>query len=130
MNVPEKLLYTSEHEWVKMEEGQKATVGMTAYAQEQLGDIAFIELPEVGKSVKQFDEICSIESIKAASDVYAPLSGKVVEVNKKLESSPQLINSSPYQDGWIVKIEISDPNEKDKLMNSIDYHAFLNRPEK
>lgn len=130
MNVPEKLLYTSEHEWVKMEEGQKATVGITAYAQEQLGDIAFVELPEVGKSVKQFDEICSIESIKAASDVYAPLSGKVVEVNKKLESSPQLINSSPYQDGWIVKIEISDPNEKDKLMNSIDYRAFLNRPEK
>ena len=129
MNIPEKLLYTSEHEWVKME-GQKATVGITAYAQEQLGDIAFIELPEVGKSVKQFDEICSIESIKAASDVYAPLSGKVVEVNKKLDSSPQLINSSPYQEGWIVKIEISDPNEKDKLMNSIDYRTFLNRPEK
>ena len=130
MNVPEKLLYTSEHEWVKMEEGQKATIGITAYAQEQLGDIAFIELPEVGKSVKQFDEICSIESIKAASDIYAPLSGKVVEVNKKLDSSPQLINSSPYQEGWIVKIEISDPNEKDKLMNSIDYRTFLNRPEK
>ena len=129
MNVPEKLLYTSEHEWVKME-GQKATVGITAYAQEQLGDIAFVELPEVGKSVKQFDEVCSIESIKAASDIYAPLSGKVVEVNKKLDSSPQLINSSPYQEGWIVKIEISDPNEKDKLMNSIDYRAFLNRPEK
>ncbi len=129
MNIPEKLLYTSEHEWVKME-GQKATVGITAYAQEQLGDITFVELPEVGKSVKQFDEICSIESIKAASDLYAPLSGKVVEVNKKLDSSPQLINSSPYQEGWIVKIEISDPNEKDKLMNSIGYRAFLNRPEK
>jgi len=129
MNVPEKLLYTSEHEWVKME-GQKATVGITAYAQEQLGDIAFVELPEVGKSVKQFDEVCSIESIKAASDIYAPLSGKVVEVNKKLDSSPQLINSSSYQEGWIVKIEISDPNEKDKLMNSIDYRTFLNRPEK
>ena len=129
MNIPEKLLYTSEHEWVRME-GQKATVGITAYAQEQLGDITFVELPEVGKSVKQFDEICSIESIKAASDLYAPLSGKVVELNKKLESSPQLINSSPYQEGWIVKLEISDPNEKDKLMNSIGYRAFLNRPEK
>lgn len=129
MNIPEKLLYTSEHEWVKME-GQKATVGITMYAQEQLGDITFVELPEVGKSVKQFDEICSVESIKAASDIYAPLSGKVVEVNKKLESSPQLINSSPYQEGWIVKLEISDPNEKDKLMNSIGYRAFLNRPEK
>ena len=129
MNIPEKLLYTSEHEWVRME-GQKATVGITAYAQEQLGDITFVELPEVGKSVKQFDEICSIESIKAASDVYAPLSGKVVEVNKKLDSSPQLINSSPYQEGWIVKLEISDPNEKDKLMNSIGYRAFLNGPEK
>ncbi len=129
MNIPEKLLYTSEHEWVRME-GQKATVGITAYAQEQLGDITFVELPEVGKSVKQFDEICSIESIKAASDLYAPLSGKVVELNKKLESSPQLINNSPYQEGWIVKLEISDPNEKDKLMNSIGYRAFLNRPEK
>jgi len=129
MNIPEKLLYTSEHEWVKME-GQKATVGITMYAQEQLGDITFVELPEVGKSVKQFDEICSIESVKAASDVYAPLSGKVVELNKKLESSPQLINSSPYQEGWIVKLEISDPNEKDNLMNSIGYRAFLNRPEK
>lgn len=129
MNIPEKLLYTSEHEWVRME-GEKATVGITAYAQEQLGDITFVELPEVGKSVKQFDEICSIESIKAASDLYAPLSGKVVELNKKLESLPQLINSSPYQEGWIVKLEISDPNEKDKLMNSIGYRAFLNRPEK
>ncbi len=129
MNVPEKLLYTSEHEWVKIE-GGKATVGITAYAQEQLGDITFVELSEVGKSVKQFDEICSIESIKAASDIYAPLSGKVVEVNKKLGSSPQLINSSPYEEGWIVKLEISDPNEKDKLMNSIGYRAFLNRPEK
>jgi len=111
-------------------EGQKATVGITAYAQEQLGDITFVELPEVGKSVKQFGEICSIESVKAASDVYAPLSGKVVELNKKLESSPQLINSFPYQEGWIIKLEISDPNEKDKLMNSIGYRAFLNRPEK
>ncbi len=129
MNIPEKLLYTSEHEWVRME-GQKATVGITAYAQEQLGDITFVELPEVGKSVKQFGEICSIESVKAASDVYAPLSGKVVELNKKLESSPQLINSFPYQEGWIIKLEISDPNEKDKLMNSIGYRAFLNRPEK
>ena len=129
MNIPEKFLYTSEHEWVRIE-GEKATIGITTYAQEQLGDVTFVDLPEVGKSVKQFNELCSIESVKAASDVYAPLSGKVLEVNKKLESSPQLINSSSYGEGWIVKLEISDPNEKDKLMSSVGYHAFLNRPEK
>ena len=126
MEIPEGLLYTTEHEWVRLD-GAGATIGITAYAQEQLGDITFVELPEAGKSVEQFGEICSIESVKAASDVYAPLSGKVTELNKKLETSPGLINSSPYGEGWIVKLEVSDLTEKDKLMNSAGYRTFLNR---
>jgi len=126
MEIPEGLLYTTEHEWVKLD-GTEATIGITAYAQEQLGDITFVELPEAGKSVEQSDEICSIESVKAASDIYAPLSGKVTELNKKLATSPELINSSPYGEGWIVKLEVSDLTEKDKLMNSEGYRTFLNR---
>jgi len=126
MEIPEGLLYTTEHEWMRLD-GAEATIGITAYAQKQLGDITFVELPEVGKSIKQFGEICSIESVKAASDVYAPLPGKVTELNKKLETSPELINSSPYGEGWIVKLEVSDLTEKDKLMNSAGYRTFLNR---
>ncbi|MEA3328850.1 MAG: glycine cleavage system protein GcvH [Candidatus Omnitrophota bacterium] len=126
MDIPDGVFYTKEHEWVKVE-GQMATVGITAYAQEQLGDITFVELPEIGKSVKQFDGLCSIESVKAASDVYAPLSGKVAEVNKELETSPELINSFPFQQGWIAKLEISDLDEKANLMNSAAYRAFLEK---
>ena len=126
MNIPQGIFYTKEHEWVKVED-QIAIVGITEYAQEQLGDITFVELPEIGKSVKQFSELCSIESVKAASDVYAPLSGKVAEVNKELETSPELINSSSFQQGWIAKLEISDLNEKNNLMDSAAYHAFLEK---
>ena len=126
MDIPEGIFYTKEHEWVKVE-GQMATVGITAYAQEQLGDITFVELPEIKKSVKQFEGLCSIESVKAASDVYAPLSGEVAEVNKELETSPELINSSPFQQGWIAKLEISDLNEKANLMDSATYRTFLEK---
>ncbi|MEA3560176.1 MAG: glycine cleavage system protein GcvH [Candidatus Omnitrophota bacterium] len=126
MDISEGIFYTKEHEWVKVE-GQMATVGITAYAQEQLGDITFVELPETEKSVKQFSGLCSIESVKAASDVYAPLSGKVTEVNKELETSPELINNSPFQQGWIAKLEICDLNEKVNLMDSAAYRAFLEK---
>jgi glycine cleavage system H protein len=126
MDIPEGIFYTNEHEWVKIED-RTATVGITAYAQEQLGDITFVELPEIGKSVKQFSGLCSVESVKAASDVYAPLSGKVAEVNKKLETSPELVNSSPYQQGWIAKLEILELGEKDNLMDNAAYRDFLEK---
>ena len=124
MDIPEELLYTKEHEWVSID-SKSARVGITTYAQEQLGDITFVELPEIGKTIKQFEQFTTIESVKAASDVYAPMSGVVVEVNKDLENTPELMNQSPYEKGWIAEIEISDQSEKNKLMDAAEYEKYI-----
>ena len=125
MEILEHYLYTKEHEWINIEDETTATVGITEYAQSALGDITFIELPAVGEDVEQFEQFVSVESVKAASDIFAPMSGKVTEVNAKLESDPGLINRSCYEKGWIAKIELSDMEEKSNLMNSQEYNKFL-----
>lgn len=124
MNVKQNYFYTKEHEWANLN-GNMARVGITDYAQHKLGDITYVELPEIGKKVKQGEVLNGIESVKAASDVYAPLSGEVVKVNTALENDPGLINKSPYDDGWIVEIKILDENEIKNLMTADDYIKFL-----
>lgn len=124
MEIIEHLMYTKEHEWVSVEEGI-ATIGITDYAQSSLGDITFIELPSVDDEAEQFGEIVSVESVKAASDIFSPISGKVIEVNSELETDPSLINKSPYEKGWLAKIEISDKEELSNLMIADEYTNFL-----
>jgi len=122
--VVEGLAYTKEHEWVKID-GDEAIVGITDYAQQMLGEITYVELPEIGKEVQTGDELAVVESSKAASDVYAPLSGKVSEVNGELEEKPELINSDCYKRGWIYKVTIKDKQEAEKLMDSRQYDEYL-----
>ena len=116
--------YTEEHEWVLIQDGV-AVVGITDYAQDQLGDVTFVELPEVDAEVEQMGEMAVVESVKAASDIYAPLSGVVVEVNERLEDEPGLINSDCYGEGWLVKIKDFDSAELDKLLDAEGYRALL-----
>ncbi len=120
--VREGLKYTKSHEWLKVE-GSKAKVGITDHAQAELTDIVFVELPEIGKEVKKGDELCVVESVKSVSEIYAPVSGKVVEVNKTLDDSPETINESPYDDGWLVELEITDKTEVDELLEAKDYKS-------
>lgn len=124
MEVPNDYLYTKEHEWICVE-GQQATVGISDYAQEQLGDITFIELPAIEDEVEQFGELASLESVKAASDIFSPISGKIIEVNSDLEEEPGTINKSPYEKGWIAKIDITDMDELSNLMTADEYNKFL-----
>lgn len=124
MGNEEEYFYTKEHEWVYFDEGF-AVVGIAEYAQNALGDVTYIELPSVGEDVEQFGQLASVESVKAASDIFSPLSGKIVEVNKDLDSRPELINRSCYEKGWIAKIEPIDENEKSNLMNIDEYRKFL-----
>ena len=119
-----ELKYTKDHEWVKLE-GNEAVIGITDHAQSELGDITFVDLPKIGTKVKQSDGIATIESVKAASDVYSPVSGEVMAVNKDLNDKPENINSSPYVDGWICKIAVSDADETGNLMDEAGYTAFL-----
>jgi glycine cleavage system H protein len=123
-NVPAQLKYTQQHEWLSLE-GDVATVGITDYAQAALGDLVFIELPAVGRSVKAGEAFVVVESVKAASDVYAPISGEVVEVNTALGSAPETINGDPYSAGWICKIRLSDKAELEKLLASADYAKLV-----
>ena len=115
--------FTDEHEWIDLE-GDTATVGITDYAQGQLGDIVFVELPEVGTMVEKGKDAAVVESVKAASDVYAPLSGEVIEVNDGLEDDPALVNSSPEEDGWFFKMTVSDKQEMEGLMDAKAYKSF------
>ncbi len=124
MEVIDGYYYTKEHEWISIEDGV-ATVGITDYAQSNLGDITFVELPAVDADVEQFEQFSSIESVKAASDIYAPLSGRVIEVNAKLDANPQIINKDCYEKGWIAKIEMSNEGEASKLMNAEEYRNYL-----
>ena len=116
--------YTKEHEWVEIN-GDTATVGITNHAQESLGDIVFIDLPTVGKEVKSNEELCVIESVKAASDIYAPIDGKVIEINNNLNDDASIVNQDPEKDGWIFKMKISDPSQYNDLMTLEDYLASL-----
>lgn len=119
-DVPGDLLYTKDHEWTKIE-GRRARVGITDHAQHELTDVVFVELPSVGKVVKAGDEIGVVESVKAASEIYAPLAGKIVEVNKVLDDKPELVNASPYKEGWMVVLEVADPAEAKSLMDAAAY---------
>ncbi len=120
MNIPSELKYTKEHEWVRIE-GKIATIGVTDYAQAELTDITFFELPEIGREVKQMEEIGVIETSKAVSEIYSPVSGKVIEVHAALDDTPENLNSDPYGEGWLVKIEISDEVEVEQLMSADAY---------
>ena len=116
--------FTKDHEWVAVE-GDAALVGITAYAANALGDVVFVEVPEVGKSVKQGDGFAVVESVKAASDVYAPVSGEIVEANTELSNSPDMVNAAPEGSGWIAKIKLSNAAELDALMDRAAYEAYL-----
>ena len=118
------IFFSKEHEWVKIS-GTTATVGISEHAAHELGDITFVELPQVGKTVKQFATLAAIESVKAASDIYAPLSGKVITVNETLESTPEVVNESAEESGWICVLEISDPAEAGNLMSKEAYLDYL-----
>ena len=126
MEVPENLLYTQEHEWIRVD-GNNAIVGITQFAQDQLGDIVFVELPEVGTVIEQETPFGVVESVKTVSDLYAPISGTVKAVNQDLESSPEQVNNAPYGIGWIIEIEISDKNELKKLMSPEKYIEQCNK---
>jgi glycine cleavage system H protein len=121
---PAELRYTREHEWAKME-GKRARVGITHYAQDQLGDVVFVELPKVGARVTQMQTFGVVESVKAVSDLFAPLSGAVVEVNQELAQQPERVNRDPYGTGWLIVIELSHPAEAEKLMSAPQYEEFL-----
>ena len=116
--------YTSDHEWVRVE-GDNAVVGISEYAQEQLGDVVFVELPDVGKSFAQNDDAAVVESVKAASEIYAPISGEILAVNDSLEDAPETLNSDPTGDGWMFKISIADAGEIDALMDEAAYKKFV-----
>ncbi len=118
------LRYSREHEWVRLE-GDIATVGISDYAQEQLGDVVFVELPEIGTDVAQGDEAAVVESVKAASEIYAPVSGEVTEINDVLENSPETVNESPTIDGWFVRIRMTDPSELEELMDQASYDTYV-----
>jgi glycine cleavage system H protein len=120
MNIPKELRYTKSHEWVRVEDGL-AVVGITDFAQAQLSELTFVELPEVDATFDAEDEAAVVESVKAASDIYAPVSGKVVEVNDKLIDSPELVNSDPYGDGWLFKLEPADVSQVDGLLDADAY---------
>jgi glycine cleavage system H protein len=122
-NVPPDLRYTREHEWARME-GDRARVGITAFAQEQLGDVVFVELPKVGAKVTAMKTFGVVESVKAVSDLFAPITGEVVEVNAMLPKKPELVNSDPYGEGWMLVIRMSSPKEIDGLMSAADYEKL------
>ncbi|MHB1004643.1 MAG: glycine cleavage system protein GcvH [Chloroflexota bacterium] len=122
--VPKDLKYSKEHEWVKVE-GDEAIIGITDYAQAELGDVVFIELPKQGDPVTQFQTFGVVESVKAASDLYSPVGGEVTAVNAKLLDQPEMVNKSPYQDAWMIRVRLSDPKEVDALLSADDYEAFI-----
>ncbi len=125
---PAEFKYAKDHEWVKPE-GGRARIGITDYAQGELGDIVYVELPAEGRKVKQGESFITVESVKAVSDVYAPVSGRVLEVNRELEEKPELVNQSPHDRGWMALIEPSDPKELENLMSAGEYEQFIEQSE-
>lgn len=126
-NIPANLKYASSHEWLRAEGDGIYTVGITEHAQDLLGDMVFVELPEVGETVGQGDDCAVAESVKAASDIYAPVSGEIVAVNDALSDSPELVNSSPYEDGWMFKIKIADEAELGALLDAAGYQGVIDQ---
>ena len=124
MDLPADLLYSKDHEWVKVEPGDRARIGITDYAQDALGDVVYVQVPSVGATVAAGDSVSEVESTKSVSDVYAPLSGRVVEVNDALADQPQLVNEDPYGAGWLCVIEMSAPAELDELLDAAAYVAL------
>lgn len=124
MNVREGLKYTREHEWIKVE-GDKGRVGITDYAQDQLGDVVFVELPKKGRSLRQMEAFGVVESVKAVSDLYCPVSGEVVGVNGELERKPELVNADCYGAGWMIEVKITQAKDLDKLLSASEYAAYL-----
>jgi len=125
MSVAANYKFATSHECISIEEDGVVTMGISDHAQEALGDLVFVELPEVGASFSKGEEFGVVESVKAASDIYAPVSGEVVEVNTELEDAPELLNNEPYTDGWIVKLRLTDPSELEELLSEADYLASL-----
>jgi glycine cleavage system H protein len=124
MNYPEQLRYSAEHEWVAVD-GNRARVGITDFAQDALGDVVYVQLPEVGATVAASASCCEVESTKSVSDVYAPVSGAVAEVNESLGEAPERLNQDPYGDGWIFAVDMSDPSELDRLMDAAAYRQLV-----
>ena len=125
MNFPEQLKYTSEHEWIRTE-GDVAYVGITDYAQSQLGDIVFVDVPTVGETLKKDEVFGTIEVVKTISDLFIPVSGEVLELNEQLEGNPELVNSDPYGEGWIIKVKLTDLKELDNLLDAAAYKKVVN----
>jgi glycine cleavage system H protein len=125
MNTPKELRYSEEHEWVKVE-GDKVRIGITDFAQSELGDIVFVELPEVGDEIEADEPFGSVESVKTVSELYAPISGKIVEINEDLDDSPEFVNESPYEKAWMIVIEPSDASQIEKLMTAEQYEEMVN----
>ena len=123
--VPEALLYTKDHEWIQLHEDSTATVGITDYAQQSLGDITFVEFPMAGESLKRGDTFGVVESVKAASDLYIPLDAEVLEVNDEVDAEPELLNSDPYQKGWLLKIRLTDPSQVVALLKADAYAGII-----
>ncbi|MBC8952921.1 glycine cleavage system protein GcvH [Xenorhabdus sp. PB62.4] len=128
-HVPAELKYTESHEWVRSEGNGEYTVGITEHAQQLLGDMVFVDLPDVGTEVNSGDDCAVVESVKAASDIYAPLSGKVIAVNPELEGTPELVNSEPYNEGWLFRIKITDESELTNLLDAEGYQSLLEEDE-
>jgi glycine cleavage system H protein len=123
-NTPEELSYTKDHEWVRVS-GEQATIGITDHAQQQLGDVVYVELPKVGERFESASPFGSVESVKAVSEIYMPLTGTVEEVNESLNDSPERVNTDPYGEGWMIRIKIENPGEVDGLLNSIEYEDYI-----
>lgn len=126
MTIPEDLRYTSKHEWIR-DEGGNATVGITDYAQAMLGDVVYVELPEVGTELRKGESFGVIESVKAASDMFSPVSGEVTGINESLGEHPELVNQSPYEKGWIIRMKIAKRNELDDMMDCREYEVFVQK---
>lgn len=124
-SIPSELRYVRSHEWVRIEDDGTVTIGITDHAQEALGDVVFVELPEVGSTLAAEDEAGVVESVKAASDIYAPISGEVVAINEALEETPEIVNSDPYVDGWFFKLKLTDEADLSELMDSEGYADFV-----
>jgi len=124
MHIPEDLRYTEDHEWARID-GDIATIGITDFAQSELGDIVYVELPELGTATEKSKSFGTIEAVKAVSDLFAPLTGEVIEVNSNISDSPEIINKDPYGEGWIIKVKLSDPKEVNKLLEKTQYEALI-----
>lgn len=128
-NIPKELLYTREHEWLRDEGNGEYTVGITEHAQEALGDMVFVDLPEIGSAVSAGDDCAVVESVKAASDIYAPLSGEIIAVNNELNDAPERVNEQPYQEGWLFRIKASDTSELADLIDAAGYTSMIEAEE-